>query len=433
MTHAKERDWNVGDRDLENRLRHLCAGVESNPAHRDRLEEQLLRARTAHVARAPQTRFRSMAANWLAARRVRISLPAAAAVALAMGIAWIGLTGRGSLDGARPAWALEQSIAVLQNVRTVHMAGMQASGTPFECWIRAQPGGERVECLRFESPDVVVVVRGEEVQAYFPRNNTAELLSGSFTQAVRAWHLVVELRPWVGDTWLTQLQGQATNWEESAWRDERGRDLIFVRCSHPRMGISFELTFDAASKLIVAARQWQNLTRDGDPAFDIRQIEYDVDVPDERFALRVAPSARIYDGRNNAECRTLLDQAESLFSQKQYTDAIAAYLQIYEQFPAQNDAEHALMMIGLCYEWLGDLEEARTWLERATREYPDLRGWSETTYFYLGSIQRRLGQTDEALASYRKCVELCRGVRDPLGFPWRTAVEASKSLENAGD
>lgn len=432
MTHAKERDCRGGDRELENRLRQVATCVESNPAHRDRLEEQLLQARAAYVARVPQTRVRATIASWLAACRVRVSLPAAAAVALVVGIAWLGLSGRGSLDGVRPAWALEQSIAVLQNVRTVCMVGTQASGTPFECWIRAQPGGGQVECLRFESPDVVVVVRGEEVQAYFPRSNTAELLSGTFTQAVRAWHLVLELRPWVGDTWLTQFQGQATNWEESAWRDERGRHLIFVRCSHLRMGISFELTFDAASKLIVAARQWQNLTRDGEPAFDIRRIEYDVDVPEERFALPVAPTARIYDGRANAECRTLLDEAESLFSQKQYNEAIAAYLQIYEQFPGQNDAEHALMMIGLCYEWLGDLHEARTWLERATGEYPDLRGWSESTYFYLGGVQRRLGQTEQAVASYRKCIELCRGVRDPRGFPWCWATQALDEMQAEG-
>ena len=71
---------------------------------------------------------------------------------------------------------------------------------------------------------------------------------------------------------------------------------------------------------------------------------------------------------------------------------------------------------------------AKKRLEKATREYPDLKGWSEATLFYLGSQYAQSGRREEALAAFHKCVELCRGVRAPDGFPWKNAREAIERL-----
>jgi tetratricopeptide (TPR) repeat protein len=406
-------------------LRDLSENEAPNPEHRERLAEQVLHARATHVARRSSlAQFRILGA-W----RRRLSVPVAAALVIAVGLALTVLDGTGPLGGARTAWALDQSIAALEGVRTVYLSGMQATGEPFECWIKPKGSGNELDSLRFESGDVIAVVRDDTVQAYFPRKKELHIIEGQFAQALRAWHLVLELRPWVGDSLLAQLESRAANWQQSRGHDEQGRDCIFVECSFPPLGISFWFAFDADTKLVVRARQWQNLTRAGKPAFDIDRIVYNRNIPDKLFELDVPDKTRVFDACETPTQRALLDDAESLYKQERYTKAIAAYLQIYERYPNWNYAAHALMMVGICYDKLDQDDPALAYLEKTVREYPDLRGWSETTYFYLGSQYRKINEPAKALWAFEKCIELCKGVRDPRGFPWKNAEEAIKKLK----
>lgn len=424
------RDMPAGADHLERMLGGLFPDEPSNLEHRELLEPEILRARAAYVAQRAGDRGPAAAVRaTLGTLWQRRSAAVAAVVLLAVGVTLIMLNGWGTLDGARPAWALDQSIAALQSVRSVHMSGKQAGDVPCECWIKPKAGGDELDSLRFESKNLIAVVRNDTVRAYLPASNTAEVLEGQYVQALRAWHLALELRPWVGDTLLAQLKERAANWYESYGRDQRGRDCVFVQCSYPPLGISFDFAFDAQTKLVVEVRQWQNLTRDGDPAFDIRSITYNEDVPDERFVLEVPEGARVLDAANTSERRALLDRAEALHSQKLYAEAIDVYQQVYEQYPEWNNAEHALMMIGTCYDNLGRRDRALEYLERAVREYPDLRGWSEVTYYCLGEQYLHHGEREKALQAFEKCIELCRGVRDPNGWPWKQAAEAIERME----
>jgi tetratricopeptide (TPR) repeat protein len=421
---STERPEATGDwGDLEQRLRDLFPEEAADPRHRARLEEQILQARTDYVARRAGTKAKLATPRLSRGLRRLRRVPIAAAVILAVGLTLTLLPGRGALDGAKPAWALEQSIAALQDVRTVFMRGVQPDGASFECWIKPKAGCDELDRLRFESPEVVAVVRGDTVQAYFPRTDAAEILSGMVDDAIRAWHVALQLRPWVGDGLLRQLQAVASDWRESYGRDEQGRNCAFVQCGFPPLGISFWFAFDVDSKRVVRARQWQNLIREGPPAFEVNEVVYNQDIPDARFELQPPAGARVFDGRTKTEQQELLDQAEALYRQQKYHAAIDVYLQIHEQYPNWNYAAHALMMVGISYDRLGDHDQELQYLEQAAREYPDLRGWSEATWFYLGQAYASRRDWEPALPAFEKCVELCQGVRDPRGFPCKNARE----------
>lgn len=125
------------------------------------------------------------------------------------------------------------------------------------------------------------------------------------------------------------------------------------------------------------------------------------------------------------EMKELLERAEKLFSEKKYPPAIKAYQEIYDQYPEWEYAEHSLMMIGLCYDWLGQLEKEIEIYKKAIKEYPDLKGFIDTTYYYLGFAYYRTGRTDKAIRTLGKCMKLGRDAPDPKKFPH---LEAERTI-----
>ncbi len=135
-------------------------------------------------------------------------------------------------------------------------------------------------------------------------------------------------------------------------------------------------------------------------------------------------------GDDSQQARALFDQAENLFhKEKKYAEAIEIYWQVYYTYPKLNVAEEALMMIGICHDWLGQPEEEIAVLEKAVREYPHLRGWVESTWFYLGSAYLKVGQEEKALAAFENCLAVGEGVRDPEKFPLKNAREAIAEIK----
>jgi len=82
---------------------------------------------------------------------------------------------------------------------------------------------------------------------------------------------------------------------------------------------------------------------------------------------------------------------------------------------------------------MGETEKALKSLEAAVSKFPDSRGSSEATWFYLGSVYECAGRSAEALDAYRKCVNLCKGsgTRKPESFPWREASERISVLDSS--
>ena len=124
----------------------------------------------------------------------------------------------------------------------------------------------------------------------------------------------------------------------------------------------------------------------------------------------------------------MLDRAESLYESKRYAEAVRVYGEIHEVYPEWGYAAHALMMIGLCYNRMGNEEEALKAFEYAVQEYPHLKGFSEATYYYLGSAYIQAGRKEDALEAFEKCIALCKGSRDPNKFPYKDAIEQLEIL-----
>jgi tetratricopeptide (TPR) repeat protein len=132
----------------------------------------------------------------------------------------------------------------------------------------------------------------------------------------------------------------------------------------------------------------------------------------------------------NEQAKALLDKAEELHKAKNLTEAIAVYNEIYEKYPSWNYAAHALMMIGICYDNMNKKAEALEAFEKAAQAYPDLKGFSETTYFHLGEAYVQANQKEKALEAFKKSVQLCQGVREPNAFPCKQAAEQIAKLES---
>lgn len=133
-----------------------------------------------------------------------------------------------------------------------------------------------------------------------------------------------------------------------------------------------------------------------------------------------------------SERQDLFERAEQLYALGRYAEAIKVYGLVYEKYPKWRHAETALMMIGVCYGRMGKNDKAVEALEKAVGEYPDLRGFSESTYFYLGVAYAKANRKEEALGAFLKALELSEGVRDPNGFPcaeardWITRLKAKQ-------
>jgi len=124
----------------------------------------------------------------------------------------------------------------------------------------------------------------------------------------------------------------------------------------------------------------------------------------------------------------LFERAEQLYTLRKYEEAIEVYRKAYGKYPKWRHAETALMMIGICYGRMGRNEKAIKALEKAVREYPDLKGFSESTCFYLGVAYARANRREEALEAFSRSLELSQGVRDPNGFPWAEAKDCITKL-----
>ncbi|MHC4170599.1 MAG: tetratricopeptide repeat protein, partial [Planctomycetota bacterium] len=189
---------------------------------------------------------------------------------------------------------------------------------------------------------------------------------------------------------------------------------------------------DPKSKLIQRIKLWHNLQREGKPDMDAQTFIYNQGVPEGLFEL--PEGMTVVNERQVDESEALFDEGEHLFhAEKKYAEAIEIYRQVYEKFPDLNVAETALMMIGLCHRRLGQHDEEIKAYEKAVSEYPDLKGWIEATYFYLGRAYMDIGQRQKALDAFEKCLAAGQGVRKPEQFPLKDARECIAEIKAAQD
>jgi outer membrane lipoprotein-sorting protein len=336
------------------------------------------------------------------------------------------------IKGTGTAWSLEQTMAAMKQIETLHITGKDLCGgeqVSFECWVRLPGKGSDDLKIRYQcgcKKKTTVWVEGNTVYRYWPVENVVKVLDGSKIGDLQYWYEGAKLSPWLTGTLIQTLRLFVDDWKQTVETDPNtGKEQILVTCSHPSSNRSLFLVVDPQTKLIQKARLWRNLERQGEPELDAQEIVYNPEIPDGFFEFAVPPGARIIDRKEESESRALFDQAERLFHQeKRYAEAVDVYWQVYNMDPNLDTAEEALMMIGLSYGRLGQHDKEIEAFEKAVKEFPELKGWIEATYFYLGCAYLDQGQNNKALEAFENCLKAGKGVRDPEKFPLKDAREA---------
>ena len=178
-----------------------------------------------------------------------------------------------------PAWAFEQAIEALRNLRAVHLVGAFPGGTA-QMWMRANEAcTQSTDVVLKGSLGAIMWTKDGSTYHYEPSQNTVY-----FENAI-----TIGMAQWLGPE-LLEMLSQAENAETVHGRDAAtGQDRVTLLCSmidvHGPQ--SWIIEFDVASKLPVAFKQWQNLDRSGPPSFDAFKLTYYEDLPDSMFEVHI--------------------------------------------------------------------------------------------------------------------------------------------------
>lgn len=407
------------EHDLEEAIRRTAPGDPPKPDFAD-WRERHPEALPVNQGSAGAAAILKFGRNIMRRRKVRFG-----AIAATIVLALIFIS-----TGTDKAWSVEQTIAAMKKIETVHITGMNRCGgrmVGFECWVRPPAGGSDVLRLRYQcgcEKKTTIMVQGNTVYEYRGRENVVNILDGSKIEDLQYWYEAVKLSPWLTGKLLDTLKLIGHGWEQTVETDPNtGKERILVTCSHPKSNISVLLVVDPESKLVLKAKLWRNLQREGEPSFDAQVITYNPEISDGLFEFKAPPGAIVVS-------RTLFDQAENLFhKEKKCAEAMELYWQVYNAYPTLNIGEEALMMIGVCHSRLGQHEKAVEVFQKALREFPDLKGWIEATWFYLGCAYLDTGRKEKALDAFENCLVAGEGIRDPEKFPLKNARDAIAKLK----
>lgn len=374
---------------------------------------------------------------WRIIMKSSITKLAAAAVIILAAVLSITIINK----SATPAWAIEQTVEALENIQTFVISGTDRYGDesiPFKLWFRFLDRNSNSFDLRYASDKQIVVVRDTGAWRYWRETNTVKVYENITTSGsdmmrdLQTVYKMADLNPWITARVFETLKSFADDWRETYGKDEKtGRDCVFVTCSYKPLCISFWFVCDLENKLIIEGKFWRNVDREGQPECHAINFAYNEKIPDEVFDFQIPEGATVINPQEQKEANALFDSGEKLFhQQKEYPQAIKVYQQVYEKYPELNISEEALMMIGMCYGRLGQREKAIETFEKCIREYPNLKGWIETTYFYLGCAYVDTGHKDKALEAFKTCLIMGEGIREPNAFPLKPAREYIEKLES---
>ena len=326
------------------------------------------------------------------------------------------------------AWSVEQTIAAIQRVKSMQIKGTALWGpdsepeiVDFNFWILSPGENSEPLKMRFECEKRIIVVRGNVAYECRPDEKVARVKHGPDIDGLKYWYKAAELSPWLTGKMLETLRLFSDDWNQTAQKDtDSGQEQIVVTCSYHPSNTSFLIVVDPKTKLMQTAKLWQNLKQEGKPDIDAQTFIYNKDMPDELF--EIPPGMTVVNEKEIEDSKALFNRGEDLFHKEmKYVEAIAVYQQVYEKFPDMNIAETALMMIGLSHHRLKQYDKEIEAYEKAVSEYPDHKGWIESTYFYLGRAYMDIGQRETALDAFEKCLAAGQGIRKPDQFPLKDA------------
>ena len=337
--------------------------------------------------------------------------------------------------GTNVAWSMDQTVEAIEQVRTIYIEGTvvwpfgaEPGVVPFRYWVQAPTENSPLK-MRGEIKKHVMIAKGDTVYECWSDSKTAQAQYGPAITDLKYWYKAAEVGPWMIRQMPALIQQYAADWKQSTDRDPNtGKEGILATCTYPPSNISFLLVVDPDTKLVESAKLWSNLKHEGEPYINATHFVYNEKYADGLFELPA--DMTVVSEKDTEESRALFDQGEALFhKEKKYAEAIDVYWQVYATYPKLNVAEEALMMIGLCHGRLEQHDQAIVVYQKATREYPHLKGWIDATWFYLGREYMKTGQSDKAIDAFENCLKAGEGVRDPNTFPLANAREFIVSLK----
>jgi hypothetical protein len=178
-----------------------------------------------------------------------------------------------------PAWALSDTIEALKDLKAVYVVGAYPGGTA-EVWMRSNDSGSySTDSVVRGSQGTITWTKDGSTYHYEPGQNTVY-----FENAI-----TLGLSQWLGPE-LLEMLSKADNTEIVRGKDPAtGRARVTLICSmiDSNGPQSWIIDFDLVSKLPVAFKNWQNLDRSGQPAFEAYKITYYEKLPDSFFEVNI--------------------------------------------------------------------------------------------------------------------------------------------------
>jgi len=334
----------------------LDVNAEPDPQHRKRIREQMLSefkdvsfASKPSISTWPSRRGIGFMGNtvvsyWstlMSSRLSRYAAVAVVAVAIIMGLTFFG----GKTKQGGTAWAIEQTIEALQNVRSLYIKATQNSdflinqgdkedqkeiadkvqSFIIEAWATSDNGIDQDQSrldmyivpretgddgpstiklkrglftMGVNEPALIKVKRNNTVFSYTPASNAVDVEGPKALQVFESWP---------GPSFQNlQKEAQKPNsqWQEEYGKDEiTGRESVFVRYvgknNTEAPDVSFLYQFDVQSKLPVRIKIWNNTNWEGTPDAVVEPV-YNIAIPEDQFDFPIsAKSLQVNDRRES--------------------------------------------------------------------------------------------------------------------------------------
>lgn len=216
-----------------------------------------------------------------------------------------------------PAWAIDQTIEALRNIRGIYLSGVaRYPGEPecsFEIWARPHSTDASI------SGDFRLVEGEHHISIAIEKQN----LTFVYTQEPGRDAVYIteglnrSCNPFLTSDLFEQLKKMARNWKEEYGTDpETGRECVFVTFEGPPVNTAryWEFEFDVETKFPVRGGVWRDESREGQPHFDYRNIIYDPEMPEDLFDFDIPEGTQVIDCRKvrkiinaDPDCGTAVD------------------------------------------------------------------------------------------------------------------------------
>jgi len=311
------------------------------------------------------------------------------------------------------AWSVEQTIAAIKKLETLHVKGECFWGPDsdpeildFDFWVQF-PGEDSEELkMRYECDKRIIIVEGETAYVCRPKEKSVNIVHGSDIAELQIWYKSAEFSPWLTGKMFWILRQFSDDWKEVVQYDPgTGKKQILVTCSYPS-DTSYSIVVDDESKLIQTATMFLK----GHPCVNAQTFTYNQEVPSDAFV--VPAEYNLDDEIALEESQALYNHAGQLFVEKKFTEALKLYQLGYEQYGSLDNGKvgaDMLMMVGMCYPEIGQFDKMLETFLKYINEYSHLQG-IEDAHYCLGRAYQELGQNEKALEAYEKCILIYEGL-----------------------